>query len=119
MKKSLRYSLPEWIERVDENTSTVMDKTRAPRLIQSQDDQRVLKNKTYLFIDTTSGIIEKCVGAIVAPTLKETSKSSKSSIVCIVAHTSYREQRYIQNGKFKTSRYSLTVSSLIVSCNLL
>jgi len=67
MKKYLWYSLPEWFERVDENTSTVMDKTRAPRLIQSQDDQRVLKNKTYLLIDTTSGIIEKCTGAIVAP----------------------------------------------------
>jgi hypothetical protein len=62
------YSSNEWFERVDENTSTVMDKTRAPRLIQSQDDQRVLKNKTYfLLIDTTSGIIEKCTGAIVAP----------------------------------------------------
>lgn len=69
MKKYPRYSSNEWIERVDENTSTVMDKTRAPRLIQSQDDQRTPKYDTCQLSNTVLDVLESCIPAVVAPNL--------------------------------------------------
>jgi hypothetical protein len=69
MKKYLRYSLPEWFERVDENTSTVMDKTRTQRFIKSQDDQHTPKYDTCQLSDIVIDVLKPCAVAMAAPNL--------------------------------------------------